>query len=258
MEHIPYFRLVDYLDIQKGNILLVSSDMVLLGIECARNGYILDINVFIESLMNKLGREGTLLFPTYNWDFCKGITFDYYKTQCKTGILGQTALNRKDFRRTQHPIYSFAVWGKDQDYLCELSNKSAFGIDSPFAYLDKKKGKNLMVGLFFRGCFTYVHYIQEISGILDCRYMKNFEGKYIDEDQKESIREYSMFVKKLDLNVTNDTLPIGEHIENLGFAKRTYLNNVPITTVDLHSSSNIIMDDVKNNRSRKICKFIGQ
>ena len=58
------------------------------------------------------------------------------------GSMGSFALKRKDFRRTKNPIYSFAVTGKDKDYLCNLNHNNCFDFDSPFGYLIKNHAKN--------------------------------------------------------------------------------------------------------------------
>lgn len=89
-------------------------------------------------LQTIVGAEGTLLFHTFFWSFCHGGTFDYDKTLGETGILSNRALKRLDFIRTQHPIYSFAVWGKDARYLAALNNVDAFAHDSPFEYMYQK------------------------------------------------------------------------------------------------------------------------
>jgi len=199
-----------------------------------------------------------LIFPTYNWGFCSGKLFDYYITPSETGSLSNLALKRKDFRRTKHPIYSFAVWGKDQDFLCNMSNKSSFGADSPFGYFDNHGVKNLMIGVSLPNCFTYVHYIQEISNVRDCRYLKTFCGEYIDENSEKTVRSYQMLVKDLDLNVEDALSGIEEELLKLKIANLNTINGVDFTLLDMHASSSIIMNDVVNNRSRKLCTFIGQ
>lgn len=115
--------------IKKGDILLVSSDVTQLilklcgGIENFNRSIAKKYcNDIIDTLQNLIGEEGTLLFPTYNWGWCKGKPFIYEKTLGETGALGNAALKRTDFKRTKHPIYSFAVWGKDKDKLVSLNN----------------------------------------------------------------------------------------------------------------------------------------
>ena len=71
----------------------------------------------INQIQSVIGKNGTLLINSFNWDFCKGIDFDPKNTPSKTGALSNIALKRKDFMRTKNPIYSFLVSGKDQKNL---------------------------------------------------------------------------------------------------------------------------------------------
>ena len=110
------------LKIEKGDVVLLTSDITDLFLQCQDNGEILDVNILLDHFKEAVGEEGTLLIPTYNWGFCQGKPFDYKKTPSKTGAIGNAALRRKDFIRTKHPIYSFAVWGKDADKLVAMDN----------------------------------------------------------------------------------------------------------------------------------------
>ena len=77
--------------ISRGDAVYVISDMFDLSKAYHEAGAKLDLNVLIDGLWDIVGPEGTLLFPTFNWDFCKGIGFDVLKTPCKTGALPKAA-----------------------------------------------------------------------------------------------------------------------------------------------------------------------
>ena len=68
----------DQIDIEQGDKILVNSSIVKLMIELKKNSKKFDANLVIDSLINKIGPSGTLMFPTFNWDYCKGEDFDYY------------------------------------------------------------------------------------------------------------------------------------------------------------------------------------
>lgn len=249
---------IKQLGVNEGDVLFVSSDIMRLIWNIQQVTEDISVNMIIDALQGIIGVNGTLIFPTYNWGFCKGETWNYHKTKCLTGALGLVALKRADFKRTQHPIYSFAVWGKDQDLLCAMTNTSSFGADSPFAYLEHRQAKNLVIDVPLNHCFTFVHYVEQQSGAVTYRYEKNFTAKYVDEDGHESIRTYSMFVRDLDIDVENILEPIEQQMLDEKVATRTTLYDVPITLIDLRKSRDLIMEDILNNRSRKICKYIGQ
>jgi aminoglycoside 3-N-acetyltransferase len=213
-------------------------------------------DLLIESFQKKLTSEGTLIFPTFNWDFCKGLRFDYSNTPCMTGVLGRAALERDDFRRSLHPIYSFAVWGCDRDYICEMRNISSFGEDSPFAYL-REHGRNLMIDISMRKCFTFAHYVEERLAV-PYRYMKTFTALYRGPDEHEETRSYSMYVRCLDKNVVTLIDPIGEDMMKIGKLKRKIINDIRFSTLTFADFYEAAAKDILENHARKLCRYDGQ
>lgn len=246
------------LGLQRGDVLLISSDVRRLVFEAMSQGDSTDLNSFLEEFMDVVGTEGTILIPTYNWDFCKGKTFDYRTTPCKTGSLGKIALKRADFIRTKHPIYSFAVWGKDADRLYRMENTDSFGQDSPFAYLKEKGAKNLFIDVTYQNSFTYVHYVEEWEGNVPYRYCKDFTAGYIDEQGMESVRTYSMFVRDLDRDVQVTIDPMESVFAEDQAVKQYTINDIPFRMLDLGKAYQLIREDIVNNKSRRLCSYIGQ
>ena len=181
---MDYRKIVDHLDLNQGDQVYLVSDIINLIVQAKKIGQNFDINEFIDSFLKKLGKNGTLIIPTFNWDFCKGITFDYLKTPTMTGSISKIAMKRKDFKRTTNPIYSFVIAGKDQKYLCDLQNTNCFGEDSPFHYFYINNVKFLSIGIDYKETgFAPVHYVEQKMKV-NYRYFKKFSGKYIDEKLK--------------------------------------------------------------------------
>lgn len=257
MEIAFYVELVKKLNIKENDIILVSSDMRKLMINHMRRNETFDLQIFLEALTIVVGKNGTVLIPTYNWDFCKGKTFDYYRTPCKTGALGSAALKNKKFKRSKHPIYSFAIWGKDQDMLCSFDYSSSFGEDSVFAYLYKNKAKNLVIDIDVAHCFTFAHYVEETSGMVNYRYLKKFSAEYIDDQGKCEKKSYEMFVRNLDLEVTN----VGPSENNLldeGIGTVYEIDGSHFFVFGFEEAFYFILNDIRENASRKICRYNGQ
>lgn len=206
----------------------------------------------IDCIKDIVGDGGTVLFPTYFWGFCKGKVFDYYKTQGQTGILSNRALSRNDFTRTCHPIYSFAVWGEGTNELVGLQNKSSFGKDSPFAWLHKNQGKQLV---FDAIGFTFVHYVEETFGV-SYRYLKDFTSEYIDQYAKHSIRTYSMYVRDLNLNfiVSKDGLErvLLEH-NSMNLITE---NDIKFGLIPFCSAFESFKDEILNNQSKNLMYWL--
>ena len=66
--------------IGRGDCIYVISDVLELAKAYRARGERLGLDDLIEGLQGLVGQEGTLLFPAFNWDFCKGIAFDYHRT----------------------------------------------------------------------------------------------------------------------------------------------------------------------------------
>lgn len=256
-EYISYQKLPSILKIEKGDVILLTSDITDLFLQCQENGEILDVNILLDNFQEAIGEEGTLLIPTYNWGFCQGKAFDYKKTPSKTGAIGNAALRRKDFTRTKHPIYSFAVWGKDAVKLVEMDNIESFGPDSPFAYLEQVDAKNVFIGASLRNSFTYIHYIEQKLKA-PYRFSKVFRSHYIDQDKVDTVRDYSMYVRDLDLDVVCAPNPFVDILYANQVVQHGLINGVPYEVIRFSEVTPYIQNDILYNRSKNLCKYKGQ
>lgn len=257
-EYIPLRELAKHLGLKKGDNVYVTSDVKELLYNIMQHDDETDLNILIDGIIDIIGPDASLVFPTFNWAFCKGETFDYYKTPCKTGSLGKIAMKRKDFKRTQHPIYSFVVWGKAQDEMCAMTNKSSFGNDSPFAYMVEHGFRNLFIDKDLQHSFVFVHYVEQSVGYLHYRYLKDFTADYIDADGNVSKRTYDMNVRDLDMDVENVIYAFEDEFIEKGIMQRFYVNDLEMKIIELKDAYPIIAEDVRHNRSRRICSYIGQ
>ena len=82
MKYISYKKILSKIDIEKGQIVLFNSDILKILVNCKNNGEIFDPNTFLDTIIEKIGKLGTLLLPTYSFDFCAGKTYNY-KKRCK-------------------------------------------------------------------------------------------------------------------------------------------------------------------------------
>lgn len=253
-ENVGYLDILSGIDeIRKGDIVYVVSDVLALSIQCRERGERFDIQKFIDSILDKVGEEGTVLFPTFNWDFCKGKTFDYKKTVSKTGALGNAALKRQDIKRSKHPIYSFAVWGKYQEKLTSMDPADAFGPGTIFEFLHKNHAKALVVGLTTMEGLTFCHYVEQIVGV-PYRYLKNFTADYVDAEGNCSAKTYSMYVRDLDMDPRhiNGFLPLGKILEQLGVSKNYEFGGIPFHVVNLEAMFEVEKIDILCNDSRNM------
>lgn len=239
-----------------GDSVLIASDITNLCLKFDIGDINQKLRYFIDLLKSKVGGEGTLLFPTYNWNFCKGIEFNYHKTRSRTGSLGQLALKRKDFVRTHHALYSFAVCGKDKNILYNMNDENSFVGNTPFYYLHHNKGKMIMLDVEPTDCLTFVHYVEEVNQV-SYRFNKKFYGKYIDENGEESERMYSMFVRYLDERAVKTNPTLNSWLRSEGILKEKIIEDIPVKYLSFDELYKLIDYDIKYNESKNLIIHTG-
>lgn len=242
--------------IHKGDCLYVVSDMLELAKMYKARGSRLVLDELIEGLQGMVGEEGTLLFPTFNWDFCKGVAFDYYKTPVRTGSLSKAALKRADFTRTAHPMYSFAVWGAHAEELMQISSPDSFGRGTIFEKLHQWDAKVLAIGVAALSGTTYIHHVEQMVNV-PYRYNKEFTADYTDADGVCQRRTYSMFVRDLDMDPChiNGFAPLEEKMRGEGLIQSRYYGTVPCHLIWISDLDGAVRKDISENDSRNMYTY---
>ena len=249
--------LIKSLKIKKGDIVFFTSNITSIAFDAAMNKKAFDINLIINLLIEKIGENGTLLFPVYNWDFCAGKPFDYKNTISKTGLIGNEALKRKDFKRTKNALYSFAVWGKDKDFLCSLDPVISLGRNTVFEYLHRNNAINVVLDVAFSDHYTICHYVEQLLGV-PYRYNKYFKSDYIDEHGNVSRKTYSMSVRYLELDVQGNADALYEEFLKHGAAYEEKIGRHTISYIDIAKSIPLIEKDILENNAAMQAQFKGQ
>jgi len=242
------------LDISLGDTLLVGSDLLRFIVTAKKWNRDFTIDRLINLFLEKIGKTGTLLIPTYNWDFCRGIEFNINTNRPQTGSLGIAALKRSDFERTKHPIYSFAVSGDQKEYYTSLNNKSAFGEGSPFEVMYKNKARMLLIDLPLQRSFTFVHYVEEKMNV-PYRFLKEFYGDYINaKGERRKNACYAMFVRKLDEGVVTTLDELETRLLEKNKMKQEFIGNISFLFLKLRDAHEIIKHDIITNGGNRLHK----
>ncbi len=251
-KYIPYQQIADHLDIGESDTLVVAADVTRLALSASRNEGEFDVNLLIDSLLKKLGEQGTLLIQAFNHDIHSGDSFDIRKTKPRTGALALAALERNDFVRTHHPLHSFLVWGKDAAFYEDLSNSSSFAFDSPFAFLKGKAARMLFISSSVKRALSYTHYVEEAEKVKYRKY-RSLMIRYTDKDGVFSMREYSIYAKKR--GWTLDFAPLEEKFRNAGMLNEKIINGQLFQVLPLDDAFYLIREDIRNNKARSIAYF---
>ncbi len=227
--------------LKSGDTILLHTSLKRTFMEMDKRGYKLSPKIILDSFLATLGKNGTLLLPLFNFDFTKGIEFDFNKTKSRMGVLTECARKHKDAVRTGHPIYSFCAIGKYSYIFKDLDNYSAFGSDSPFAILRKINGKIGVIDLMENDSVTFHHHVEQMMNV-DFRYHKEFSGWYIDKRGNKTFKKYSFFVRDLEAGVERNLNVIGEKL----IAENIYSGSPPGVGNGFRlASANQIFDFVK-------------
>jgi aminoglycoside 3-N-acetyltransferase len=154
----------------------------------------------IDTLQKSIGRQGTLIMPTFTYSFCQGLPYDLYNSPSTVGALTEYFRRQTEVIRTRHPLFSVAICGPQKEVLQQVDLDS-FGPHSIFALMRKGKGKFLFFGAAFQAC-TFIHHIEQMHGV-PYRYMKEFLGT-IKEGEQEYSAIATYFVRYLEKNVIVD------------------------------------------------------
>jgi aminoglycoside 3-N-acetyltransferase len=172
----------------------------------------------IQALETALGPEGTLIMPTFNFDFNKGVPWDVRTTPSKMGVLTELVRQNPRARRVFHPFYSFAILGKHADMLGGLRYKSSYERNSVFGRLRDLDGKIMVIGLSYTNSMTFFHHIEQMEGA-DYRFLKKFTGEVTDENGNTYTDTFEMLVRDIDKGVITEVDPMGFLMEEKGIIK---------------------------------------
>lgn len=167
------------LGITKGDILCVHSELMKFGTPLLpRNEF---LQTILDCFFEVIGKEGTLIMPTFTYKFCKNGIYNKLNSKSEVGILTEYFRKCNGVKRTNDPIFSFAIKGAKEELFLK-DTTSCFGENCVYEILAKENGKLILFGSKIAG-YTFSHFIEEKARI-PYRYFKNFSGKIIDKDGK--------------------------------------------------------------------------
>src|SRR5512141_3029924 len=211
------------LGVEKGDTLLVHSSYKSLGeVEGGPQ-------TVIRALEAALGtdKEGTLIMPTFNFDFNKGAPWDVRTTPSKMGVLTELVRQGPRAKRVFHPFYSFAILGKHAEMLGSLRYKSSYERNSVFGKLRDLDGEIMVIGLSYTNSMPFFHHIEQMEGV-DYRFLTEFTGEVTDETGNTYTDTFEMLVRDIDRGVMTMVDPMGALMEQAGVIKSAKIGEVDV------------------------------
>ena len=173
----------------------------------------------IDALLDVIGPEGTLIMPTFNYDFLKGIPWDFRTTPSQMGVLTELVRTDPRAKRMHHAIYSMSAIGKHADELVAHRTNDCFGETTIFKKFRDWDAKILILGLPYSKSITFLHHCEQAAGV-DYRFLKEFKGTAIDAQGKLHEESYTMFARDVERGVVLDFEPIGALLDSQVVTRR--------------------------------------
>jgi len=196
-------------NISTGDLVMVHSS--LLGLGRLEKQIAKDVPAVIgRCLRDVVGSEGTIVVPTFSFEFCRGKVFDRQNTPSeKMGALSEWFRNQPDALRSKHPIQSVAAIGPLAKEICEVDTSSAFDLGGTFDQLIKQNAKLVLLGTSLQAA-SIIHFSEQ-HGEVPYRYWKNFSGPYRDLGQQQD-KTYRMYVRNLEIDPQLIMKPIEDEL----------------------------------------------
>jgi len=194
-----------------GQTVLVHSSLMRLGTPGDCTAAELPARICAE-LRDAVGEDGTIVVPTFNFDFCRGSPYDPASTPSKgMGVLSEFVRRLPGARRSPHPMQSVAAIGPRAEEICARDTASSFDPGGPFATLVELEARGLLLGAPMQS-FSLVHLVEERLEV-PYRYWKTFSGPY---GSPPSARSYRMYVRDLAIDPMLDLAPIEQLLARRG------------------------------------------
>ena len=128
--------------LNKNDVVMLHSNIGPLFKFLKKQKYNFEVKDIAECIMEYFSSNGTLIIPTFNFEFCKGKSFSLKDTPSKMGVLSEEFRIISQKNRTWHPVYSFSIFGKIPKRQIENRNYIKFSNKSP------QKAQSILVAGF--------------------------------------------------------------------------------------------------------------
>lgn len=202
--------------INPGDAICVHSSVKSVGQPAFREGF---MDIVIDAFKECVGPEGTIIMPTFTYNFCNGEDYDVINSPSTVGALGEYFRMLPDVTRTLDPNFSCAVWGKERAYFTEDINRyQCWGEGTIWERMKHKNTKIILMGVDYES-FTFLHHIEAVAKV-PYRYYKRFTGDIKVAGVIEAKDTYSdYYVRTLDGTGVNEHTRVRDHLIHEGLSK---------------------------------------
>jgi aminoglycoside 3-N-acetyltransferase len=164
----------------------------------------------IDTLLDRLGHGGTLVFPAFTYSYFRGEVYDVEKTPSTVGALGNLLLDHEQSVRSLDPNFSFVAVGADARVLMQRDSHESFGSGCTYDKLLDADASVLLLGVDYTALAMFM-YLEKVHRVA-YRYDKRFDG--ITRHLSTEFPDYAIhFVRDEKLNPVSYRQRIGGVID---------------------------------------------
>jgi aminoglycoside N3'-acetyltransferase len=130
------------------------------------------------SVIEEVVGDRCLLFPTFNYGFCRDGIYDVATAPAEVGVLNEYIRALNPDQRTRTPVFNYCILNNKDFSFSAVDNP--FSVESTFGELAAKKARIVFFGAHLDGN-TFIHHVEEVMNI-GYRYIKPFPGEIIEPD----------------------------------------------------------------------------
>ncbi|MFH1912646.1 MAG: AMP-binding protein [Pseudomonadota bacterium] len=211
--------------------------------------HIYDPDALLDALIEALPSGAHLIMNAFTWDFCTTGRYHHVFSKTSVGLINDLFLRRQGTVRSEHPIYSYAIFGPNAAEIARFDCGTCWGEGSLTWKLGTRKDvRTLTYGLpkLYNSLFRanpVVHAAEEKHQV-PYRYFKKFEGT-VDYGSGPKRYATSMYVRRLEPEALNNWTKLSSRL--CALPDTVYDEDVPIMAYWCHKvmelSSELLGED---------------
>lgn len=211
-------------------------------------------SLFVDTLFEVTGPQGTFIMPTFSYTFPEKGVFDKKETPSVCGTLSEIVRLLPGALRSDDPIFSVAALGGKAAAMTKNVSSESFGKDSFWDRLYKNDG--VVLNMNFGAAATYFHYVEK-SLKVPYRFDKTFET-LVRKDDTVQVRPTIYFCRDLSKpEMENNWLDINQLASERGILKTAPLGRGYISLMGARGIFDLIQEAVSKDQYF-LTKAIGQ
>ena len=199
-----------------------------------------------EILIDKIGKNKTIIMPSFTYSFSKKKIWSYHKSKSQAGMLTEYFREKIADERTIHPIHSVTIL--NNNYSISHNSQSSFGKGSAWEFICLNDVCNLSIGVGLNGGATICHYSEEFVQVNYRSYIK-LEGEIFDKNNVKVDKTFTYYAREDGNNVTNNWgICEKDLIKNNIMKKKIFFKDIPVCYMNSKRATKFLIEKLSDDK----------